>query len=177
MSRRTQENLIAIAFLLVFLGAIALSLEFGPRARMIPLPLASFGAILALVQLVWQNIGSTDALKMDMIEVEQPKGLPVREPDPRTQDRQPPQGEPTLARRAGAYAIVLALVAMVLAFGPIPAVFVFTLGYFVATRYCAPLPALVYTILFTGALYLLFFVLLEVTPYHGLLAPIMAYFD
>ena len=48
MSRRTQENLIALAFLAVFIGVIVMSLGYGPRARMIPLPLASFGVILIL---------------------------------------------------------------------------------------------------------------------------------
>ena len=37
MSRRTQENLIALAFLAVFIGVIVMSLDYGPRARMIPL--------------------------------------------------------------------------------------------------------------------------------------------
>ena len=49
MSRRTQETLAALAFLGVFLGLAWLSLDFGPRARMIPLPLAIFGALLAIV--------------------------------------------------------------------------------------------------------------------------------
>ena len=50
MSRRTQENLIALVVVMVFVGVIVTSLDFGPRARMIPLPLAIFGLILMLAR-------------------------------------------------------------------------------------------------------------------------------
>lgn len=177
MSRRVKENLMVLAFLAIFIAVIVMSLDFGPRARMIPLPLASFGVILALVQLVWQNFGSTDALKMDMIRVDEPK---IARPGPEEQtakSERKSEREPTAARRASAYAIVVGLVLMILAFGPLPAVFVFTLGYFLVTRYYTPVMAFLYTSLLTGAIYLLFFVLLEINPYHGLLAPLMAHFD
>ena len=52
MSRRTQENIMAGAILCVFIGVIVMSLDYGPRARMIPLPLATFGVILIVIQLV-----------------------------------------------------------------------------------------------------------------------------
>ena len=171
MSRRTQENIAVLVFIAAFIGVIVLSLDFGPRARLIPLPLASFGLILALIQLVWQNLGSTDALKMDMIRVDKPKVI-----EPAAEDiaaREQP-AEPTAGKRVAAYAIVAGLLALILAFGPMPAVFVFTLGYFLVTRYYTPLLAFVYTCVFTAAIYVLFFVLLEINPYHGLLAPLLA---
>ena len=68
MSRRTQENIMAGAILCVFIGVIVMSLDYGPRARMIPLPLATFGVILIVIQLVWQNLRSTDELQMDMLQ-------------------------------------------------------------------------------------------------------------
>ena len=85
--------------------------------------------------------------------------------------------EPSLRKRAGAYGIVAGLLGMILALGPVPAVFVFTLGYFLVTRYCTPLLAFVYAAVFTAAIHLLFFVVLEVNPYHGLLAPLVARFE
>jgi hypothetical protein len=174
MSRRTQENLAAVVFLAIFVAVIVLSLDFGPRARMIPLPLASLGVILTLVQLVWQNVGSTDALRMDMIRVDKPQGI---EPPAEAPAAREERAEPIAGRRAAAYGIVAALLALILAFGPVPAVFVFTLGYFVVTRYYSPLRAFVYTCVFTAAVYLLFFALLEINPYHGLLAPLIARFE
>lgn len=176
MSRRTQENIVVAVCFAIFIGAIVLSLDFGPRARMIPLPLATFGVILALVQLVWQNVGSTDALKMDMIRVEKHRGTPPASEEA-MQEAKAQEAAPSLRRRASAYGIVAALLALILAIGPLPAVFVFTLGYFLVTRYYTPWMALVYTSLFTGALYALFFVVLQITPYHGLLAPLIARFE
>ena len=177
MSRRSQENLVVLVFLGLFIGVIVLSLDFGPRARMIPLPLASLGVILALIQLVWQNFGSTDALRMDMIRVDKPQGLPSPAETDAARDPKTRAAEPSRARRAGAYGIVAALLALILAFGTLPAVFVFTLGYFLLTRYCTPLRAFVYAAVLTGAIHLLFFVLLEINPYHGLLAPLIARFQ
>ena len=69
MSRRTQENIVALALLGVFIGVIVMSLGYGPRARMIPLPLATFGIILIVIQLIWQNLRSTDELQMDMLSM------------------------------------------------------------------------------------------------------------
>jgi hypothetical protein len=174
MSRRAQENVLVCVFLAIFVGVILLSLDFGPRARMIPLPLAVIGVSLALIQLVWQNVGSTDALRMDMIQVEKPH-VPESEAPADAGRAQAP--EPSMARRAGAYGIVAALVIMILAAGPMPAVFVFTLGYFLVTRYYTPLMALLFTGALTAVMYLLFFVVLQINPYYGLLAPLVARFE
>ena len=56
--------------------------------------------------------------------------------------------------------------------GIIPAVFVFTAGYFLLSRYCSWPASLIYTAIFTATVYLLFVVALEMQPYHGLLAPL-----
>ena len=69
MSRRTQENIIAGTILCLFIGVIVMSLGYGPRARMIPLPLATFGIILIVIQIIWQNVRSTDELQMDMLQM------------------------------------------------------------------------------------------------------------
>ena len=69
VSRRAQENLFAVMLLGVFAGVIVLCQDFGPRARMIPLPLAIFGVILTTIQIVWQNLRAADELRMNMISV------------------------------------------------------------------------------------------------------------
>ena len=172
MSRRAQENLAAIVLLAAFAGVIVLCQDFGPRARMIPLPLAILGAALTLIQLVWQNLGSTDQLQMEMITVERPDTA-VKSAAP----GQPKSLEKTSWRKeAGAFAIVGVLLALVLLLGPVPAVFLFTGGYFVLTRHYSFRAGLIYTAVFTAATYLLFFVALEIQPYHGLLAPVIEQF-
>lgn len=174
MSRRTQENIIALALLGVFIGVIVMSLGYGPRARMIPLPLATFGIILIVIQLIWQNLRSTDELQMDMLS------MLTRQAE--SAGAAPQKGEEggkqksTWRREMAALAIVAALVALILLLGPIPAVFFFTGAYFVLSRHYSWFAGLVYTIAFTIAVYLLFVVALEVQLYHGLLEPLVERF-
>jgi len=164
MSKRAQDNIAAIVVLAVFVGVIYLCQDFGPRARMIPLPLAVFGIILTLVQLVWQNVGSTDKLRMDMITVEEPTA-PAGEHKP---DAKPSGWK----RETAAYGMVFLFVALILAVGPMLAVFMFTTGYFVVTRQYSWQAGLLYTALLTAVLYLMFRVALGIQPYYGLLAPL-----
>jgi hypothetical protein len=172
MSRRAQENLAAVALFAVFVGVIWMCQDFGPRARMIPLPLAILGVILTVVQIIWQNLGSTDGLQMNMIAVSAPEAAkkdPEGPADAKTDDGP----SHSWRKEAGAFAIVGALLALVLLLGPVPAVFLFTAGYFALTRHYSFRAALVYTAVFTAVTYLLFFVALEIQPYHGLLAPLV----
>lgn len=172
MSRRAQENMIAVALFAVFIGVILMCQDFGPRARMIPLPLAILGAILTVAQIIWQNLGSTDELQMDMITVSKPDA-PGEEAAEPAEARTAVEPRPSWRKEAGAFAIVAALLALVLLVGPVPAVFLFTAGYFARTRHYSFRAALVYTAVFTAVTYLLFFVALEIQPYHGLLAPLV----
>lgn len=181
MSRRVQENLIAIAFLIVFLGVIVLCLDFGVRARKVPLPVAVFGLILIVIQIIWQNLRSTEELKVDLLEVlarreeqgivpEKNAGAPVAaEPAPNLQ-------RPLWQREAGAYGIVAVLLAMVLLIGPMPAIFVFTGGYFLLSKHYSWRKGLIYTIVFTAVAYLLFVTALQLQLYHGILAPLVERF-
>jgi uncharacterized RDD family membrane protein YckC len=176
MSRRAQENLAAAVVLAVFVGVIVLCQDFGPRARMIPLPLAILGVVLTVIQIVWQNLRSTDELQMDMIAVPAPG---VAAPKPETSaEAKPSAGKaPSWREEAAAFGIVAVLLALVLLIGPVPAVFVFTGGYFLFTRHYSFRAGLIYTAVFTAATYLLFFVALEIQPYHGVLAPIIERFQ
>lgn len=166
MSRRKRENIVAVLLLGVFAGVIYLCQDFGPRARMIPVPLAIFGIILTLIQLAWQNFGSTESLQMDLIKVDEPVVADAPEAAPQPQPRESWQ------RQAGAFGIVALLLALVLLLGPFPAVFLFTAGYFVLSRQYSWKAGLIYTVLFTACVYLLFGVALGIQPYHGVLAPL-----
>jgi hypothetical protein len=168
MTRRAQDNAIAIGLLLVFLGVIYLCQDYGPRARMIPLPLAIFGVVLTLLQLAWQNLRSTDELQMDLISVAPPIGAQVAEGE-----KKPREPRPSWYRELRAYAIVACLIGLIMAVGLVPAVFLFTAGYVLFTRHYGSLKGLVYTTLLTTSVYLLFVVALQIQPYHGLLTPLV----
>ena len=173
IARRTQENLIAGALLVVFGGVVWLCQDFGPRARMIPLPLAMFGIVLTILQIIWQNVRSSDDLKMDLISVDgSARGAASAEPSEKT-SAPPGSRDPTWRLELQAYAIVALLIALVIVIGIIPAVFVFTSGYFLVTRQYSWVMALVYTTAFTLCVYVLFFAALQIEPYHGLLSPLI----
>lgn len=164
MSRRAQENLVSLLLLALFGGIIVLCQDFGPRARMIPLPLAVFGIVLTLLQLLWQNLRSAEELQMDMISVE-PAGGAAEKPKKGA-------GTGSWRQEAAAFGIVAALVAGVMVIGLLPAVFIFTWVYFGRSGYCSWRAGLCYTVVFIGAVYLMFVVALQMQPYHGLLAPL-----
>lgn len=170
MNRHAQENLVAVVLLFVFGGVVYLCQDFGPRARMIPLPLGIAGIVLTLIQLAWQNLRSTDELHMDIIAVKKPVG-PKDEAKPA--DEVPGERRTTWRRELRAFGIVGLLIALVYTIGVIPAAFVFTAGYFFATRQYGPVASLIYTAVFATVLYLLFIVALQVPPYHGLLEPLV----
>jgi len=174
MSRRTQENIAAAALLALFAGVIWLCLDFGPRARMIPLPLAVFGIVLTVIQILWQNLRSTDELQMDMIAV-RPVGE-AAQPRDDAEVAAAPGKAVTWREEAGALGIVAALLGLILVTGLLPAVFLFTGGYFWVTRQYSWLASLIYTAVLTAAVYLLFEVALQIQPYHGLLAPLVERF-
>lgn len=165
MSRHAQENLASVLMLAIFAGVIVLCQDFGPRARMIPLPLAIFGIVLTLIQLAWHNFASTAELQMDMISVRTPD-VPAAETAPA------PATKPSWRRELFAYGMVGALLALIFVTGVMPAAFLFTAGYFLLTRYCSWWRSLAYAAALTASLYLLFVVALEMQLYHGLLAPL-----
>jgi hypothetical protein len=181
MSRRTQENLIAIAFLIVFVGVIVLCLNYGVRARKVPLPVAIFGLVLIVIQIIWQNLRSTGDLQVDLLEVltqrEDKEGASGKTAgEPVAVGSAPNAQRPSWRQEALAFGIVGVMLTLFLLLGPIPAIFVFTGGYFLLSRHYSWRRGLVYTVVFTAAVYLLFVVALEIQLYHGILEPLVERF-
>jgi hypothetical protein len=176
VSRRVQENLIALAMLVFFAGIFAMSFDYGPRARLVPLPIAALGIVLVLVQIAWQNVRSLAELEVDMLELVsgaeagKQSSLPANAAMARTDE-----DEAGGARRElGAFGLVGALLVLCLALGPLPAIFAFMAGYFAASRLCSWLMAAVYALAGTVALYLVFGAVLGVQFNRGLLAPVLS---
>lgn len=179
MSRKLQENLIVGLIILILGGVIYLSLGYGPRARMVPIPVATFGLVLAIVQLVWQNLRSTDELYVDLLEVltKRGDGGQRRSAMAETRAEEAIKAPPRLwPKELAALGLVLGFLGLVLLIGPIPSIFIFTGSYFVLSRHFSWLKALGYTLVFTIAVYLLFVVALEIQLYHGAIEPLIEYF-
>lgn len=175
MSRRVQENLIAVAMLTVFIGVIVMCLGYGTRARLVPLPLAVFGVIMMVAQLVWQNLRPTDELHVDLLEVltRRNRKESIAGPAGESAPAAPADRAPRWRLEANAFAIVAVFLGLILLVGPITAIFLFTAGYFLLSKHYSWLRGLVYTSVFTATVYLLFVVALEIQLYHGVLEPLL----
>lgn len=176
MSRRAREILAASFFLLLFAFIGWLTLDFGPRARLIPLPLAIVGCALALLQIVMTLANPEGLGRMKMIEVEESALPPVNAADGvATKDASLLVQQPERRHEWVAYAVVVGFCAMILMVGPVIAMFVFTTGYFMRTRVYSPTRSLFFGSVYTGIVYLVFFTALQIEPYYGLLAPLFAH--
>jgi hypothetical protein len=180
MSRRAQENLVAGVLLAAFLGIIVLSLGYSPRSRLVPLPMAVLGAILVTVQLVWQNVRSVDELQVDVLEFLTGQSRAAA-------DQHAPPGSKDIgnagsltrkdARTGGswknfvAFGMVAALLAGFLLLGPIPAIFLFTSGYLILTKYSSWAKGLAYAALFTAIIVVVFGHILKIPLDRSILLP------
>jgi len=177
ISRRIQENAILIIVILALVGIIVMSFDYGPRARMVPIPVAVFGLVLAIVQLVWQNMRSADELQVDLLEVlTKRKSVAVPGAEKKTAVAAPESDPAKWRREVTAYGMVLLFLAMTWAIGPMPSIFLFTLGYFVVSQQYSWLRGFFYTVIFTAVVYAVFVYTLEIQLYHGYFEPVAEYF-
>jgi hypothetical protein len=171
MSRRAQENLVAAVLLAGFLGIIVMSLDYSPRSRLVPLPMAVLGAILVAVQLVWQNTRSVEELEVDVLEfltghsrTEAPG--PQAGPNGAGAARKPGAGKSSIA-----FGMVALLLAGFLLLGPMPSVFLFTAGYLILTGYSSWTRGLAYAALFTVIIVVVFGHILKIPLDRSILLP------
>ncbi len=153
MTRRAQEILFACSIAFVFVVYAYLSMNFGPNARMIPLPMAILGSLLTIAQLIRLMIGS-ERFEEDAEEL-----------------------RAALARRGNremlAVGGVAGMVLLILLLGPVAAIFIFTAGYLFVSGHYAFVRSLTIASLFTITLFLLFVVGLQLELYHGILQPLI----
>lgn len=181
MSRRTQENILAFLLLCFFVGVLVMSLEYSPRARLVPIPISVLAMILLAGQIVWQNLRPADELHVDMLEFLTRRGVKPGMDD--AADSGSDAGEagskaaavddsPGFGREAFAFVKIMIFVGLFLAVGPFPAAFVFTFAYFTLSRHYHWARALVNTTIFIVIVHLLFVEVLDIQLYHGLLEPV-----
>jgi hypothetical protein len=173
VSRRAQENVLAIVLVGILVAVIIVSMNYGPRSRLVPVPVAVFSLILVIAQMVVQNTGSPDDLHVDVLEMltrrTAREGLTdkAKSARPRPVTAHPPG---TRARREIVAFVVLAiLLGLVLLLGPITGIFLFVLGYAAVVGRLRWYSALALSFGVSGALYLLFVVLLNTQMYYGIL--------
>jgi hypothetical protein len=177
MSRGAQENLVGVIMLAIFVVMLYLTFGYSSRARLVPLPVCIFGIILAVTQLIWQNMRSADELRINFLDVVGRGGsnTPATAPPPAEQlsaanvdIKRKPGGE------LSAFGIIATLLGLVFFVGPLPSVFLFTTGYLALTRHCSPGRAVLYALLCAAVLYGLFGFALGVQLNRGLLSGFIA---
>ena len=176
MSRRAQENVVAAIVAGIFIGYLIIAAGFGPNARLVPLPIAGLGLLCLLIQVVRQN--RAGGLERNTFG---PLNLLIgdRTPEPQQETEQPPEPKtqaapetPTSVRELKAFGFVGLFVALFVAVGPVPAVFLFCAGYLAFSKHYPAWKAIASAGAFAVTVYLLFVVGLELQLYHGLLEPI-----
>lgn len=171
MSRRAQENLIAAVLFVAFAVFFWMSLGYGPRARLVPLPISVFGMFIIVCQVVWQNVRSAEDLRVNVLQLV--AGREGTELAASHRGTAPPDAEQqdTLKRNLAAFGIVGALLALFLVLGPLPAVFVFSFAYFSLSGHCSVPRALAYALACAGLIYAMFGYVLNIQLNHGLASP------
>ena len=173
MSRRAQENLIAGILLAGFVGIIVLSLDYSPRSRLVPLPMAILGAILVTIQLVWQNLRSVDELQVDVLEFLTGQARTERSALGGDQAAFVGNGTKNTGpmKNVVALGMVAALLAAFLLLGPIPAIFLFTAGYLIVTKHTTWPKGLAYGTVFTAIIMVVFGYILKIPLDRSILLP------
>ncbi|MBT3768216.1 MAG: tripartite tricarboxylate transporter TctB family protein [Rhodospirillales bacterium] len=175
MSRHTQENIVILIILGFFTAVLVTSLDFSPRARLVPIPIATLGIVLGVVQLIWQNLQSDEELNIDLLEF-----LTKGNSGPAAQEQLPEEtlpssdsGSSNLQGRPVTHALgmVAGFVSIILLIGPMPSIYIFTATYFILSKHYTKPMSLIYALIFSISVYLLFVVGLELQLYHGIFQP------
>ena len=177
MSRRAQENVLAAIVACVFVGYLLIAIGFGPNARLVPLPIAGIGLVCLLIQIVRQN--RAGGLEKNAFG---PLSLLIGDRAPQTRGEPEARAETgagstpaesSTARELRAFGFVGIFVALIVALGPVPAVFLFCAGYLSISKHYPLGRAIASAAVFAIAVYLLFVVGLDLQLYHGLLEPLV----
>lgn len=167
MSKRMQDNIVALVLLAIFCGFLYLSFNYSPKARLVPVPIATASIILILVQLYIQNFARNFDLHVDPSKLFKTSNAEAAISSTETK-------KTTVKKQGGGkeivgLGVVLLFLALVLLIGILPGVFLFIVGYMILIGKQKWYKALIYTTICEVVIYLLFVMMLKVQMYEGLL--------
>lgn len=167
MSRRAQENILTAIVACLFVGYLVVASGFGPNARLVPLPIAGLGLLCLLIQIVRQNReGGLEKNAFGPLSL-----LIGKRPSEQEAEAAPTPAGRSVARELRAFGFVGLFVALIVALGPVPSVFLFSAGFLAISKHYPLWRAVASAAAFAVIIYFLFVVALELQLYHGLLAP------
>ncbi|KJS20735.1 MAG: hypothetical protein VR72_13215 [Clostridiaceae bacterium BRH_c20a] len=167
MTKRTANNLVAIAFLVFFVSVAIVSMGYGPRARLVPMPIAIGSAILISLQLYLQNAKNTKLnLAIDAGEL-----LFGTKDTKKSKSGEKKEGLDK--KELVAFTIVAVFLALIVIIGIEAAIFVFVTGYFRLINKDRWFKSLIFGIGTLLFIHLLFVTFLNVHFYKGILEGIL----
>lgn len=169
MSKRAQENIIAFLFLFFFIAMIVLSFDYGPRARMVPIPIAAVSAVVMLLQIYLMNFRKDIDLNVDAAELL--TGGHTKESIVEGKSHEEVAEVKIIKIEGGkestALLIVLVYLVMTLIIGIMPAMFLFVFGFFVLVTKMHWIRSLIIALITEVSIYILFVYILEIQFYEG----------
>jgi hypothetical protein len=168
MRRLLRKNIVEIIVLGIFLAAIVASLDYSPRARLVPLTISVIGALLTIAQIVLQNLHADQDLHVDLLAILTKKGEAGAPTAPADISSAQKKG-PSLRRELTAFGLLGVLLVLFVLFGPIPAIFLFIAGFFVGTGQYPVFKAIPIALCCTALIYVIFSFGLDVQFSPGLI--------
>ncbi|MDA8228010.1 MAG: tripartite tricarboxylate transporter TctB family protein [Desulfitobacterium hafniense] len=168
MSKKLENNVVALVLLVIFIGFLYLSFNYSAKARLVPVPIAIASIILIIIQLLIQNFAKNFDLSVDPSQLfkatQNEAAVTNQEARKNVQVKKQGGGKETTG-----IGLVLLFLAMILLIGMMPAIFLFVLGYFIILGQEKWLKALIYTAICEASIYFLFVTILNVHMYEGLI--------
>lgn len=171
MNNKTINNIVAVTFLLIFVAFLGVSMSYGGRTRLVPIPIAVTSIILVLLQLYYQNIRPDVKLDIDTSDMFL---KPIERNDAihgqtaaTTEVIEEGGKESTGILLVGSFLVLIMLV------GIIPATFLYVFGYCRYVGKNKSSKALSLAVATSLALFLLFDAILKVNLYEGWLLSLL----
>jgi hypothetical protein len=172
MSGRTQENIAAVLLLVIFMIIGGMSLNYFPRARLMPLAISIVSIVLVAAQLIIQNTKANNMdLAIDTMELFGATGLKKEgrrkadEEAARTLEKEIIQG----VKESTSLAILLGLFLLIYILGFVIAIPIFITLYFRFFNKAQWPRAIITGIGTVAVLYVFFSLLLQINLYPGII--------
>lgn len=173
MKQLLRRNIVEIIILCIFIAAIVASLSYSWRARLVPLTISVIGALLTVAQIVLQNLHADQDLHVDLLAILTAKnregGAPSSQQTGISSLPKVERKGPSIRRELMAFGLVGLLLVLFVLFGPIPAIFLFIAGFFIATGQYPAVKAVPIALGATALIYLIFAFGLDVQFTPGLI--------
>ena len=160
MSKQLENNIITIVLLIVFSWFLYTSLGYSAKARLVPLPVATVSIILILVQIYIQNFAKHLELSVDPTELF--KSATNEKAVERVEDCESQKAEQKGGNELVGIGMVFLFVAMIYLLGIINAITIFVFGYFYLIGKEKWYKALLYTLICSASIFVLFVLILHV---------------